>query len=89
MDGKRRTPVSPAIAAGEGRSILPAKIKNRNESCAYSLYLDEMGWEYRHCDLRRENANSGGSIRRALPSKLPTVGPDYQRRATVIAVLLR
>ncbi len=25
MDGKRRTPVSPAVAAGEGRSILPAK----------------------------------------------------------------
>jgi hypothetical protein len=25
MDGKRRTPVSPAVAAGEGRSILPVK----------------------------------------------------------------
>ena len=25
MDGKRRTPVSTAVAAGEGRSILPAK----------------------------------------------------------------
>ena len=25
MDGKRRTPVSPAVAAREGRSILPAK----------------------------------------------------------------
>jgi len=25
MDGKRRTPVSPAVAAGEGRSILPEK----------------------------------------------------------------
>lgn len=25
MDGKSRTPVSPAVAAGEGRSILPAK----------------------------------------------------------------
>jgi len=43
MDGKRRTPVSPAVAAGEGRSILPVKIKNRNGSCAYPLYLDEMG----------------------------------------------
>ena len=25
MDGKRRTPVSPAVEAGEGWSILPAK----------------------------------------------------------------
>ncbi len=25
MDGKRRTPVSPEVEAGEGRSILPAK----------------------------------------------------------------
>jgi hypothetical protein len=24
MDGKRRTPVSPAVVAGEGRRILPA-----------------------------------------------------------------
>jgi len=42
MDGKRRTPVSPAVAVGEGRSILPAKIENRNESCAYPEYFDEM-----------------------------------------------
>ena len=43
MDGKRRTPVSPAVAAGEGRSILPAKIEDENASCAYQLYFDEMG----------------------------------------------
>jgi hypothetical protein len=29
MDGKRRTPASPAVAAGEGRSILPANIVRR------------------------------------------------------------
>ena len=36
MDGKRRTPASPAVAAGEGRSILPAKESIR-------LFIAELG----------------------------------------------
>jgi hypothetical protein len=36
MDGKRRTPVSPAVAAGEGRSILPSEESIR-------LFIAELG----------------------------------------------
>jgi hypothetical protein len=66
MDGKRRTPVSPAVAAGEGRSILPAKESPFDrrvrgncigekavvyKECSLPIHL----WEGRNTRLQRVN----------------------------------
>ena len=45
MDGKRRTQVSPAVAAGEGRSILPAKMGNQQRKIKkFSVMFDSIGF---------------------------------------------